>query len=138
MLLRFHRSMEYSLTIVFFYEYARGCYALNGHVTLSGLAYSVLPASHITCHRLVYSYVPVPVLHVSSYLYRCTDMDSRLVSSYLFASRFPFCVVDLYTYVFSLMSFSFRLVDSSMLTFTAYAFPLAVCRLVFRLVIYGL
>ena len=29
----------------------------------------------------------------------CTNMDCRLVYRYLFVSRFPFCLVDLYTYV---------------------------------------
>ena len=42
-MLRFHRNSYFSLTIVFFYEYARGRYALNGHVTFSGLAYFISP-----------------------------------------------------------------------------------------------
>ena len=41
-MLRFHHAMIY-LTFVFFYEYARGRYALNGRVMFSGLAYLVFP-----------------------------------------------------------------------------------------------
>ena len=48
-------------------------------------------------------------------------MDSRLVSSYLCGPLF-----------------SFRIVDSSMITVTAYAFLLSHCRLISHLVILGL
>ena len=104
-----------------FYEYAHGRSALNGRVTCFPDSLVSYPLSRVTCHRLVYSYVPIPVSYVSPYLYRCTDMDWRLVSLR-----------------FSLTSFSFCLVNSSMLTDTAYAFPFAVCRLVCCLVIFGL
>ena len=128
----------FSLTIVFFYEYARGHFVLNGRVTFPGPGYFAFPfpVSRATgsCTRTF----PFPVLRVSSYLYRCTDMDSRLVSGYLFTSRFPLLCCWLVHLRYSLTSFLFHLVDSSMLTFTAYVFPFVVCRLVSRLVIFGL
>ena len=86
----------FSLTIVFFYEYARGRYALNGRVTCSPdspilyshFLYHVPPARVLVCF--------LSVLHVSL---TCTSMDCRLVSRYLFVSRFSFRLVDSSTYV---------------------------------------
>ena len=100
---------------------------LNGCVTCYPDSLISYPRSHITCHQLVYSYVPIPVLRVSSYLYQCTDMDSRLVSGYLFVSRFPFCLIDSSMLTFTAYTLPFWIVDSSMLTITAYAFPFVVC-----------
>ena len=68
----------------------------------------------------MYSYVPV-LSCVFPFTCTCTDIDCRLISGYLPVLRFPFCVVD-----------------SSVLTVTAYAFPFVVCRLVSCLVILGL
>ena len=69
----------------------------------------------------------------------CTFTDARLVIGYSSVSRFSFCVDDSYDYDlrlrFSLTTFFCRLVNSSMLTITAYAFSFLVCRLVSRLVI---
>ena len=112
-LLRFHHAMIY-LTFVFFYEYARGCYALNGCVTFSRLAYLVFPfpVSHATgsCTRTFPS-----LFHMFSYLYEC-GLSTRL--RLLVLSPFPFYVCRLVYLRFSLTSFSFlsrRLI---------YAFPL--------------
>ena len=75
-LLRFHHSMIY-LTIAFFYKYTRGRYALNGHVTFSGLACLVLPfpvsCATGSCTRMF----PFP-FHVFSYLYQY-GLSTRLL-----------------------------------------------------------
>ena len=98
--------MLFSLTIVFFLRVRSWtlcaqwtCHVLRTHLPCT-------PASRITCHRLVYSYVPVPVLRVPFYYMPSSfELSTRL--GYSFVLRFPFC-----------------LVNSSMLTITAYAFPL--------------
>ena len=74
------------------------------------------------------------VLHVSSYLY-CYGLSTRL--RLLACLPFPLLYCRLVHLHFSLMPSSFRLVDSSMLTITAYAFPFVVYRLVSRFVILG-
>ena len=95
--------------------------------------------SHIRfpCH-VPLARVLVCSLSVSRVSLTCTNVDCRLVPGYLFVSRFPFRLVDSSTYIFSLMPFFFRLIDSSMLTVTAYTFPFVVCRLISHLVISGL
>ena len=70
------------------------------------------PASRITCHRLMYSYVSVP-FHVSLYLYQY-GLLTRL--RLLVCFTFPLLSCRLVYLCFSFTSFSFCLVDSSMLT----------------------
>ena len=86
----------FSLTIVFFYEYAHGRYALNGCVTCS-------PDSPISYSRFLYHVPPARVLVCFLSVLRvsltCTSMDCRLVSGYLFVSRFSFRLIDSSTYV---------------------------------------
>ena len=104
----------FSLTIVFFYKYARGCFALNGHVTYS-------PDSLISYSRFLYHVPPARelvhflfVLRVSS----CTSTDCQLVSGYLVVSVSPFVLsTRLYAYLYWLR------------------FPVLVCRFVSRLAI---
>ena len=77
---------------------------------------------------------PFP-FHVFSYLYQyglSTRLFTFLAYVFLLSSRRLVYLRVL------LMPFSFRLVDSSMLTITAYAFPFVVHRLVSRLIILGL
>ena len=116
-MLRFRHMRLFSLTIVFFYEYARGRSVLNGRVTFSGLACLVppFPVSRATglCTRTF------PFRFTCSLT--CTNMDCRLVSGYLSVSRF-----------------SLSLVDSSMLNCYHLCLPFIVCRLISRLVIFGL
>ena len=105
-MLRFHRTMIY-LTFVFFYEYARGRYALNGHVTflrprLSCIPYHVPPAWVLVCfpsHFMCFSYL---------YKYGLTTRPRWLVCLMLL---FMFC--RLVHLRFSLMPFPFCLDDSS-------------------------
>ena len=89
----------FSLTIVFFYEYTRGRSVLDGHVMCS-------PDSLILYSRSLCHVPPACVLVRSRSRLTCfsllathTDMDSRLVPGYLLVSRFPFCLVDSYTYI---------------------------------------
>ena len=125
----------FSLTIVFFYEYARGRYALNGRVTFSGLAYLVFPFPESRATGSCTHMFPSR-FHVSPLLYRYGRMTCPRI---LVRFPFPLLSLRLVRLRFSLMSVLFRLVDSSqVLTVTAYAFPFAVCRLISRLVIYGL
>ena len=110
------------LTFVFFYEYARGCYALNGRVTFSGLAYLVFPfpISRATgsCTRTS------PFLfHVFSYLYEY-GLSTRL--RLLVCSAFLLLSCWLIYLRFLLMPVSICLVDSSLclplpLTLTCYS-----------------
>ena len=83
-------SHMFYLTFVFFYEYTRGCYALNGRVTFSRLAYLVFPfpVPHATgsCTRTF----PFPFTCSLT----CTNVDYRLVSGYLFFPHFSFCYVN--------------------------------------------
>ena len=114
LLLRFHRTCH--LTDNCFLYTSTLADAMRS-MDMSRSPDSLISYPRITCHRLVYSYAPVPVSRVSL---TCTNADCRLVSSYL-----------------SIPCFSFCLIDSSMLTITAYAFPFVVCRLVSHLVISG-
>ena len=129
-LLRFHHSIISTDNCFSLRVHSQTlCAQWTCHVLRTRL--SRTPVSRITCHWLVYSYVPVPVLRVSSYLYRCTDMDSRLVSGYLFISRFPFCVVDSYTYVTRLHLS--RFISSTHLYAYHYCLCLSFCSLSTRL-----
>ena len=92
------------LTIVFFYEYARGRYALNGRVTLSRLACLVFPfpVAHATgSHTCTF---PSP-FHVFSFT--CTNMDCQLVSLHFTITNVSFRLVDLSAYVSRLCLSSF-------------------------------
>ena len=103
-MLRFHRATIY-LTFIFFYEYARGRYALNGRVTCFRTCLSRTPVSRITCHRLVYSYVPVSVSHVSLLVPMWTD-DSSPVTCLSSVSPFVSSIrlLTFLTYAFLLLS----------------------------------
>ena len=151
-MLRFHRNMYFSLTIVFLLRVRSWtlCAQWMCHI-LPGLAYLVLPfpVSRATgsCTRTF----PFP-FRMFSYLYQyelttrhrilvCFPFPlwcCRLVSLCLVLTSFSVCVVDSSPYVscLCLSPLCCRLV--SMLTFTAYAFPFVVCRLVSHLVIFGL
>ena len=111
-------SHIFILTIVFFLRVRSWtlCAQWTCHVLQTRL--SCVPVFHIMCHQLVYSYVSVPV--------------SRVFLLVLLQT------VDSSPYVSRLRLFFFHLVDSSMLTIIAYAFPFEVRRLVSRLVISGL
>ena len=106
--------LRFKLTIVFLLRICSQtlCAQWTCHVLRTHLLR--IPVSCITCHWLVYSYVSLSVSRTF------TNMDWRLISGYLFVSLFSLC-----------------LIDSSMLTFTAYAFPFVVCQLVCQLVISG-
>ena len=133
LLLQFHRTVIY-LTFVFSFFFTS---------TLADTLRS-MDVSHSPDLLTLYSPFPVsratgsctcmfPFLsHVFSYLY-----EYELSTRHWLLVCFPFLLLShrLVHLRFSLMPFSFRLVNSSMLTFTAYAFPFVVCRLVSRLVI---
>ena len=97
-------SSHYDLSDIYFYEYARGRYALNGRVTFSGLAYLVFPFSVSCATGSCTRTFPFP-FHVFSYLYKY-GLTTRL--------RLLVC--------FTFLLLSCRLV--SMLTITAYAYSL--------------
>ena len=86
-LLRIYGSTVYSSLIMFpfFYDYARGRYALNGRVTYSRPAYLEFPfrvSRATSSHTRTF---PFPS-HVLSY---CTNMDCQLVSGYGFVLCLP-------------------------------------------------
>ena len=112
----FRHTVRFSLTIVFFYEYARGHYVLNGRVTCSLDSVISYSRSCIMCHWLMYLYVPflsrVFLLHVPVWT----------VDSSPDTCLFPVSLFVLLT---------------RLLTFLAYVFLLMSCRLVSQLVISG-
>ena len=132
-MLWFHHATIY-LTIVFLLQVCSRtlCAQWMCHVLRTRL--SRIPVSRITCHQLVYSYVSLSVSHVLL-LYKC-GLSTRLWL--LVCSVFPLCVSRLVRLCFLLMPFSFCLVDSSMITITAYELLVIARRLVCWLVISGL
>ena len=106
-MLRFHHAMIY-LTIVFFYEYACGRYALSGHVTFSGLSYLV---SLFTCHQLVYLCVPLSVSCAFLLVQMC--LSTRTLTFLAYA-----CLLSFRRLVFMLTitdyGYSLESVDSSL------------------------
>ena len=133
-MLRFHRAHVY-LTVVFLFTSMLAD-------TLRSMDVSRSPDPLISYPRFPYHVPPAHVLvrfrsilRVSSYLYRC-GLSTRL--RLLVCLPFPLLCCRLVHLRFPLTFFSFCLVDLSMLTITAYAFPFVVRRLVSHLVISGL
>ena len=98
LLLRFHRNVYFCWQLFSFTSTLADTLcsmdvprSLDSLTPYSHFPYHVPPArvlvrscSRLTCFSLLATH---------------TDMDSRLVPGYLFVSRFPFCLVDSYTYV---------------------------------------
>ena len=101
----------FSLTIVFFYEYACGRSALNGRVTCS-------PDSLISYPRSLYHVPPARVLIRSHSRFMCflTVTGYGLSTHRRILVCFPFLLLSrrLVCLCFSLMPFSFHLIDLSL------------------------